>query len=386
MAETVGIRLLEKLFPGIGAGPLYYISTHGEYDMQLYDDIETPTKGEIPGIDSFKVVVPDKTIVIEFAKPGDVCYFSEIKRVLEPLLGDRQRLLSYLSGIPPASDSPELQAAIKGVLAVCYIYKPGDIICNRILTMGAGMTKMASGVMSSERTSEYSKMGFLEFEPPNPEPKPVLSDLRTVLIKGSYGRLNERGRSKNYSPSYTTYQKLLHYYLKPIEVFKIVIFPVCATVDPSDTISMEDATRVISEIQMAAKRSWIDLISGRRFNMGPVLTANKYVLSSQNHAARTAGYQRAQEDYKAKLAEYRAILAEQQAILGAGGGGGGGGGGPVYGSGGGGPVYGSGGGGGGGGGGGSGDMEGGGKRKYRSMRNPRKTKKKRKPSKHTRRH
>ena len=250
--------------------------------------------------------------------------------------------------------------------------------------MGAGMTKMTSGVMSSERTSEYSKMGFLEFEPHNPEPKPVLPDLRTVLIKGSYGRLNERGRSKSYSPSYTTYQKLLYYYLNPIEPFKIVIFPVCATVDPSDTITMDHAIRIISEIQAEAKRSWIDLISGRRFNMGPVFPANKYVLSSKNHAARTAGYQRAQEGYKDRLAEYRASLAEQQAILGAGGGGGGGGGGPVYGSGGGGggPVYGS----GGGGSGGSGDMEGGRRRKYRSMRNPRKTKKKRKPSKHTRRH
>ena len=371
MAERVGIRLLEKLFPGISAAPLYYMSTHGEYDMSLYDDIVTPEKGETPGKDSFKVVVPDNTLVIEFAKPGEVCYFTEIKKVFEPLLGDRERLLSYLSGIPPASDSPEIQAAIKGVLAVSYIYKPGDIICNRVLTMGAGMTKMPSGAISSERTGKYSEMGFFEFQPSNPKPSPVLPDLRTVLITGSYGRLNKSGHSKNYSPSYTTYQKLLYYYLKPIEVFKIVIFPVCATVDPSDTISMEDATRVISEIQMAAKRSWIDLISNRRFNMGPVSRPNTYVSSTTNHARRMEEYQAQLEKYRAKLAEYE----ENKAWLGAGGG----------------PVYGSGGGGGGGGGGpvyGSGNYEmGGGRRqKYMSIRSLRKTKKKRKPSKHTRRH
>jgi len=189
--------------------------------------------------------------------------------------------------------------------------------------------------------------------------------LRTVLVTGSYARLNKSGRSKNYSPSYTTYQKLLYYYLKPIEVFKIVIFPVCATVDPSDTISMEDATRVISEIQMTAMRSWIDLISNRRFNMGPVFPANKYVLSKKNHADRTAAYQASLLDYKAKVAEYKAKIAEYEenkARLGAGGG----------------PVHGS--------GGGNYEMEGGRRQKYTSIRSLRKTKKKRKPSKHTRRH
>lgn len=114
MAERVGIRLLERLFPGIGAGPLYYISTHGEYDMSLYDDIVNPEKGETPGKDSFKVVVPDNTLVIEFAKPGDVCYFSEIKRVLEPLLGDRRRLLSYLSGIPQPQIVQNYKRQLKG--------------------------------------------------------------------------------------------------------------------------------------------------------------------------------------------------------------------------------------------------------------------------------
>ena len=284
MATGAGIRLLERTFPGIETGPLYYISTHGYYNMGYYDSIdEVVTEYDI-NVDPLLIKVPRNTIIIEFSSPGEVCYFLNVKDTLEPLLNDRTRLLSYLSGIPPASDNAHTKKVILSAISACHIYVPGSTICNRLLTLGGGMKPLvAGGRLSSERTGIFSEMKFEKYDASGAPSTEILSKMRTFLVEGSHGGLNSRGRSTGPGPTFTSYQQILHDIPNPEDEFRIVIFPSCGVVYPSATISVDKAIGIISGVQATSKDSWSSVISGRNIHRRNTTFRGSYVLSHKNY-------------------------------------------------------------------------------------------------------
>jgi hypothetical protein len=151
---------LTGLFPGIDTCPLFYISTHGMYDMEKY-------QGGVP----VETVVPANTLVIETGTIEEYCFFTNVIAVLTPLLKDRTKLLSYLSGEFPAEDEDVFKKIIATCLSRCQIYFPGQAIANRILVMAGGLYRSEvyrdfekKSRIESERTGDYGKMGFYKYD------------------------------------------------------------------------------------------------------------------------------------------------------------------------------------------------------------------------------
>ena len=306
--------------------------------MELYDDFHTVKRSvekDGGGITSpLQIEVPPNTLVIELSEPGHLCYFTRVKETLDPLFKDRARLLSYLSGIPPVTDDLPIQQEILKALSVCHIYMPGTVICNRILTLGGGMTEMATGALSSERTSLYRTMGFFRFDSARRggEPVQILDDLRTRLMTQSYGRLNKRGRGTDLVGSYISYWHMLYTNLPipPEGEFRIVVFPSCGRVIDSDEISEDDAISLIRGVQATAKQYWAQLISGRNLTkMSDMVNESLEKMGfvggkmRTNYVEKNGEYDKRMNAYKTQMTAYKTQMNayKEQMRVGAGGGG-----------------------------------------------------------------
>ena len=247
------------MIPGIERAPIFNLSLHGSYHIDAYE------KGLIP----MEISVPPDMIIIETANIGSSCYFTNFKEAMEPLFLDRPRLLLYMKGTPPEDDTPELRQKRAKAISSCHIYLPGAKIANRILTQETGRRAgtHANGTPRTEgaRTSDYGKhMTFSRYDvagggggggATSVGPKLILERVRTRLIQ----------ESDTPGGAHETYETMIgHIRSLGDEGLKILVFPVCGTIDipkPKGGVKVHEATiRAISALQMAADTAWSGLI------------------------------------------------------------------------------------------------------------------------------
>ena len=318
VAGRLAVHRLSSEYPGIDTCPLIYCSTHGSYVMSYYK--------ESGGQFDFITKVPENTILIEYSGPDDVCYFMNVKRTLEKILGNREDLLSWLYGIAVRGKyTPGEASRIAKCLDGCHIYLPGSDICNRVLTLVGGLQRNSSDkVKSSARLSVESNMGFFQYEYNNPVPTEILTDVTKRLIGGSYGLLNERGRGvrqvavETYD---TIFQKL------PNPEFRILFFPSCGIIFPSPEVSKESASATIRGHQEIADGIW-SVKTGRRLS-----NTSKHMNADLKR--KWGIYGPARTEFVGSYGAYMAERGAAGSVDGSGpvDGSGGGGGGPVYGNG-----------------------------------------------------
>jgi hypothetical protein len=207
---------MERVCPGITDAPLYFVSTHGFYDLTQYGSEEIPIMTE----------VPENTLVIETSNIGEYAYFTTIFKAMRGLLSDRSALLAYLSGFPPDTDSPAIQQARLTCLKACHIYVPGMPIANRILEFTGGIYRKGDS-MESERTGDYSLMGFYSYDARGGEPTPILPDVRTRLILEAY----------TVPSAFETYKTIFETHIPSVHAGgpKIIFFSSCGEIRGTDS-------------------------------------------------------------------------------------------------------------------------------------------------------
>lgn len=245
-----GISLTHK-FPGIDTAPLFYISTHGYYDLELYKDKKIP----------IEINVPLNTLVIETSSIQSYCYFTNVLSAMRPLFNNRALFLKYLSGNIPDNVTDGVKNVIITCLKTCYIYFPGQPIANRILEMTGGLDR-TNGKVGSERIGHYSKMGFFRYDIDDGSVKTdILQDVRDRLLLEAYGCVTGVGcRVKDGSfETYATIFDKLDSQPAGAHGFKIIFFSSCGELrqtHPPDFIN----PKRIEGIQDQAIKRWKDEI------------------------------------------------------------------------------------------------------------------------------
>ena len=256
-------RPLTESLPGIDSSPIYYISLHGSYIMKKY------AEGSVP----IEVRVPDDMLIIETSNIGESCYFVNFKEAITPLLSDRPRLLQYMSGNPPDDDTPDVQQRRAKAFSSCHIYLPGSIAPNRFLQEETGRRlgfHLETGVSRREgaRASDYGKHMVFTRHDVGREPVRVLEPVHRRLIEESYGSHDPKSMRANAwldEDTYETYQSMFSHISKQgIPGLKIVIFPVCGTIVPTNPKAGVQVDREAIEhiygLQTAADFNWSQLI------------------------------------------------------------------------------------------------------------------------------
>jgi len=264
-----GVSLADRL-PEIDTAPIFYISLHGSYDIQKYKDNTIP----------IEINVPNDILVIETSNIGESCYFINFREAIIPLLSDRPRLLQYLSGTHPEDDSYDIRYKRANAVSSCHIYTPGSKIPNRTLTQETGRRPSfhpESGLVVEEgaRASEYGTyFRFTRHNVGARESVPVLHDIHKRLIEESGARHvpgTRRANAWEEVDAYETYETIFTRIARErIEGLKIIIFPVCGTIIPTNPkagVSVDAAyIQRISQLQMDADNEWTKRIGGISLN------------------------------------------------------------------------------------------------------------------------
>lgn len=233
---------LQRAFPEIDTAPLYFISTHGFYDMAKY-------KAGTPLV----TTVPENTIVIETSHIGYLCYFINILKIFGPLFKDRRRFVKYLGGDP--DDDPIVQKIILTAMSSCQFYLPGSTIANRVLEATGGLYR-TDGAAESERTGDYGNMGFYKYTSGVPEPEKIFTARYSELVAGAYGRVTGAGTQVNTSSiPFETFETMFQRINQSRDSFKIIFFSSCGEIRDTDPPSFR-IVQDISAIQKASIAPW----------------------------------------------------------------------------------------------------------------------------------
>lgn len=241
---------LKRIFPEIDTCPLYYISTHGFYNMKKYNE-------GVP----IETTVPENIVVIETSTIEEYCLFTNFLLILEPLFKNRERFLSYLGGLYPESDSPLTRKIILTALSQCQFYLPGARIANRIMEMSGGLYKYTNKYkprIESERTGDYSKMGFYKYPAGSElEREEIFTERRKELITRAYGNVGSHGYAVNTSKiPFETYETMFNR-INDNEpgTFKIIFFSSCGELVDTTPSSITEIQQ-IENIQIESIDLW----------------------------------------------------------------------------------------------------------------------------------
>jgi hypothetical protein len=143
--------------PFISTAPIIFVSVHGAYDLEAYDE-------------PFRV--PEGTLLIETVDIGESCYTTMDEPLWNLLQGsNRAKLLTYMKGRVDPADSDKDQELYLRVFKHIHVYEPGDLVYNRFLVIGGGMNR--SLLKKKERVNEnvspfsrktFTNMGFYKFD------------------------------------------------------------------------------------------------------------------------------------------------------------------------------------------------------------------------------
>ena len=230
---------LQRAFKEIDTAPLYFISTHGFYDMEKYAE-GTP----------YLTTVPENTIVIETSTIGRSCLFINILSILGEMLENRDSLVRYLGG--DYIGTPLTQKIVLTALTACQFYLPGSTIGNRVLEATGGLYRKNSGSMESERTDVHGNMGFYKYTPGNKVPENIFKQRYSELVAGAYGSIEGRGLQVNTSSiPFETYETMFQRINEFGDTFKIIFFSSCGDIRDTDPSSI----RIIQQIRDIQKDS-----------------------------------------------------------------------------------------------------------------------------------
>ena len=234
---------LDSVFREINTAPLYYISTHGFYDMDKY------IKGEADLI----TLVPENAIVIETSKIMQYCFFISFLTTLKRLLIDRSKFVEYLGGM--YTDEPMVQKIILTALSSCQFYLPGSYIPNRILEATGGVYRPSAEKMESERVGDYGHMGFYKYTPGNNEPEKIFTKRYSELVSRAYGNVTGRGAHVNTSSiPFETFETMFRRIDEFGDSFKIIFFSSCGELRDTNPSRLD----MIQEIRRIQDKSVID--------------------------------------------------------------------------------------------------------------------------------
>lgn len=237
---------LLNIVPAIKTAPIYLVSTHGAYDLRS---------------DPIPWVVPENTYIFETQSIGDTTLTTIDNQLWKLCLSIyRPAFLHYFLGNSwwfkklRTKPAPQFTELFRNLI----LYKPGDIIYERDLTIGGGHKKEADG---SSRKS-YVNMGFYKFDLTTPEQEPPkttterpmepteiaeLDKLRTALINDEdftitnkqFVNMVNNGTEIEYSGLTEGRAQLIpaetFTYTDDGEPIKIFIFSSCASVNCSPT-------------------------------------------------------------------------------------------------------------------------------------------------------
>jgi hypothetical protein len=233
------VNHLQRAFKEIDTAPLYFISTHGFYDMNKYTT-GTP----------YLTTVPENTIVIETSTIGNYCLFINILSILGEMLENRDSLVRYLGG--DYIGTPLTQKIVLTALSTCQFYLPGGTIANRVLEATGGIFRRHSASMESERTGFYGNMGFYKYTPGNPKPENIFKQRYSELISGAYGSVEGRGLQVNTSSiPFETFETMFKRINEFGDTFKIIFFSSCGEIRDTEPSSI----RIIQQIRDIQKES-----------------------------------------------------------------------------------------------------------------------------------
>jgi hypothetical protein len=236
------VNHLQRAFSEIDTAPLYFISTHGFYDMEKYAS-GTP----------LLTTVPENTIVIETSIIGNYCLFANVLNILRHLLEDRALFVSYLGGDYIGTEIT--QKIILTALSACQYYLPGSTIANRVLEATGGLYRYP-GRMESERTGDYGSMGFYKYTPGNKEPENIFKERYSELVSGAYGTVKGKGLKVNTSHiPFDTFETMFQRINEVGDSFKIIFFSSCAEIRDTDPSSIR-MIQQIRDIQTNSVATW----------------------------------------------------------------------------------------------------------------------------------
>jgi hypothetical protein len=172
-------QLKPTLHDAILTAPIFLCSTHGLYEL---DDTSAPC------------IVPDNTFIFEAQTIGDLTLTTIDMYIWNLLQGPyRESFFQYLCGrdndtwfkTNGIAAVPEYRNAVSNLT----LYKPGDTIYKRTLSIGGGRT---TSLKASQRR-EYKDMGFFRFDPCDPlypfqgygsrEPYEILQRMHSELVE-----------------------------------------------------------------------------------------------------------------------------------------------------------------------------------------------------------
>ena len=133
--------------------PIFLCSTHGIYNVSR--DIQP-------------WVVPPNTYIFEAQRIGDLS-LSDLDLPLWQIIQGKYRyvFLYYMLGLYGKISKTETQ--FKSIIGNLLLYKPGDLIYERTLSIGGGGGR-PHGYAGPSNRIEYGNMGFYKFMPGNSEP------------------------------------------------------------------------------------------------------------------------------------------------------------------------------------------------------------------------
>jgi len=147
-------ELKGELESAIKTAPIFLCSTHGLYDLDKSPELYT---------------VPPNTFIFEAQTIGDLTLTTIDEYIWNLLQGPyREAFWNYLLG-----DDGDAWFRREGVinnilykraLSNLVLYKPGDTICKRNLSIGGGRT----GDLAESKRHAYQDMGFFRFDPEDP--------------------------------------------------------------------------------------------------------------------------------------------------------------------------------------------------------------------------
>jgi hypothetical protein len=146
--------------PGLDTLPIYFISTHGAYDVR---DAEAPDGSKVPwDVEEETWIVPPGTHIFETMQMGDLCYTEIDQHLWAACQGiNRDRFLQFfLHGTPP-------DEVWEMMFQQLYYYGPGSRVAKRSLAIGGGKRE-EEGPAYAEPAREplrraYINMGFYAF-------------------------------------------------------------------------------------------------------------------------------------------------------------------------------------------------------------------------------
>jgi hypothetical protein len=279
-------KLQKRLRRAVKLAPIILCSTHGIYDRSVEPVIWK---------------VPKKTFIFEAQTIGDLTTTTIDVPLWELLQGGlRWGFMKYMTG--DFSEFPQIGAEVqehyKSVFSSLILYKPGDLICERVLSIGGGRDTKTSSARAT-----YGGMGFFRFDAKGPqypyrgygrrdasgEPNPyeILPQLHDLMVTNGDREMTDHSfveavngidktpRFRDGEPISTSFAGALP--KTGPDDYKIFIFSSCAAISedssPEGKKRWEQIARIQEQRKLEQMEMGLELMGGQHGSFSPTLVS-----------------------------------------------------------------------------------------------------------------